>query len=67
VERLVELKQMPRAIVRTATPPLYLELANTPRNWEGVVRFDDDTRRGFLLVSDRHPTTLLAYVAASPP
>ena len=69
VERLVELQlqQTPRAVVRTTTPPLYLRLANTPRNWEGVVRFDRDARHGFLMVTDRYPTTLLAYVAAASP
>jgi hypothetical protein len=39
--------------------PIYLELLDEDsRNWEGIVRYGD----GFLLVTDKFPTTILAYV-----
>ncbi len=61
VERLVELRLGPSGVERTATPPLQLALADgeLTRNWEGIARLDD---RGFLLVADEHPTTILAFV-----
>ncbi len=66
VERLLELQLVRRgtpdeAIVRTATPPLNLTLlANGEcRNWEAVARLDN---RGFLLMTDQYPGTLLAFV-----
>ena len=60
-ERLLELQlTADDRIVRTDTPPLWL--APRPdgrlRNWEGIVRCG----QGFLLVTDEHPATLLAYV-----
>lgn len=59
VERLVELRITPSGIVRTDAAPVWLTLAGgTGRNWEGVARFGD----GFLIATDRFPTTLLAYV-----
>jgi hypothetical protein len=63
VERLVELRVDPRAgVVGTDTPPVSLELAadGRIRNWEGIARLDD---RGFLLVTDEHPSTLFGFVA----
>lgn len=61
VERLVKLKINRNNISLTNTPPLYIELPveNYSRNWEGLVKFEDE---GFLLVSDRHPRTILAFV-----
>lgn len=60
VERLVALEISEDAISLADYQPIYLELdGNTARNWEGVVRFED----GFLLVTDRHPSTILGYVA----
>ena len=62
VERLIELRLIDgERIVRTATPPLNLELLPNGecRNWEAVVRLDD---RGFLLMTDKYPGTLLAFV-----
>lgn len=45
-------------------PPLQLQLlADELRNWEGIVRLDD---RGFLLATDKFPTTILAYVPLTP-
>lgn len=69
VERLVEYRYTPTGIRRTKAPPIQLVLGSeTGRNWEGLARFDG----GFLLATDRFPTTLLAYVpvpdaAACPP
>jgi hypothetical protein len=62
VERLLELRLTTDGrIVRTETPPLNLELLpdGECRNWEAVVRLDD---RGFLLMTDKYPGTLLAFV-----
>ncbi len=62
IERLVELRlTSDNRIVRTQKPPLNLELLpdNECRNWEAVVRLDD---RGFLLMTDKYPGTLLAFV-----
>lgn len=49
-------------IVRVDQPPVYLELPGlVSRNWEGIARLDE---RGFLLVTDRFPRTILAFVPA---
>lgn len=64
VERLVEL-QLPRqpgqAITFSGTPPLQIQLmeGQVARNWEGLVRLDG---RGFLLVTDKFPDTILAFL-----
>ncbi len=58
VERLVEYRYTPRGIRRTDTPPLWLELAEAPRNWEGLARLGT----GFLVMTDQFPSTRLAYV-----
>ncbi len=62
VERLVELQYTPTAIVLTDTPPIQLQLLDdqNSRNWEGIVRLDN---RGFLLVTDKFPSTMLGFVA----
>jgi hypothetical protein len=62
VERLVELR-LPDGqgrIALSGTPPVQLRLAEgqVPRNWEGIARLDG---RGFLLVTDRYPETILAF------
>ena len=62
IERLLELQlTADDRIIRTDTPPLNLELLpdGKCRNWEAVVRLDD---RGFLLMTDKYPGTLLAFV-----
>ncbi len=62
IERLLELRLTDDdRIVRTDTPPLNLELLadGKCRNWEAMVRLDD---RGFLLMTDKYPGTLLAFV-----
>lgn len=63
VERLLELRlTADDRIERTATPPINLAAApgGGCRNWEGLVRLGGE---GFLLMSDKHPGTLLVYVA----
>lgn len=61
VERLVEFQYSHEGITLSGAPPLQLTLlANgEARNWEGIVRLDD---RGFLLMTDRFPETILAFV-----
>lgn len=66
LERLLELRIVRTCvqgdfIERTATPPVILENLSdgTCRNWEAVVRLD---RRGFLVMTDQYPGTLLAFV-----
>ena len=62
VERLVELQYSPTAITFTATPPVQLELLgdDQARNWEGLARLEG---RGFLMVTDKFPETILGFVA----
>ena len=60
VERLVEMHYSTTGITLTETPPIQLELDHAQyRNWEGIVRLDG---RGFLLVTDRYPETMLVFV-----
>lgn len=61
VERLVEFQISDDRVRFANTPPIYLQLLESDaRNWEGIVRLGD---RGFLLVTDTHPRTILAFVA----
>ena len=61
VERLVEFQISDDRVRFSGTPPVHLQLLEADaRNWEGIVRLDD---RGFLLVTDTHPRTILAFVA----
>jgi len=72
VERLVEFHIGEEGIVLTENAPIQLALIGgnmvllgqpvgdqIARNWEGIVRLDD---RGFLLVTDKFPETLLGFV-----
>lgn len=61
VERLVEFQYDSAGISLTDTPPIQLTLleSDTPRNWEGIARLDE---RGFLLMTDEDPDTILAFV-----
>lgn len=66
VERLVEFQFTHAGIVLVDRAPIQLELpvdlfGAIGRNWEGVVRLD---QRGFLLVTDTFPGTILAFVPA---
>jgi hypothetical protein len=60
VERLLEFRFTGERLERTDRAPVTFHLREDHicRNWEGVVRLDG---RGFLLVTDRYPTTLLAF------
>jgi len=62
VERLVELQINANGIYLSDTRPIQLVLQSDGegRNWEGIVRLDD---LGFLLVTDKYPRTILAFVA----
>ncbi|NJN82405.1 MAG: hypothetical protein HC802_09115 [Caldilineaceae bacterium] len=59
VERLVEMEITESGIVFTERAPIQFALSLEPRNWEGVVRLDDE---GFLIVTDSFPQTMLAFV-----
>ncbi len=61
VERLVEFQYGADGISVTDTPPMQLQLMadGSLRNWEGLVRLDES---GFLLATDKHPYTILAFV-----
>ena len=60
VERLIELQYTPEGISLTGTAPIQLELPDeNARNWEGLARLDD---LGFLIVTDKYPQTILAFV-----
>lgn len=60
VERLLEYVYDGTQVVRTETPPIQLALTLLARNWEGIARLDE---RGFLLVTDQFPETVLGFVA----
>ena len=60
VERLVEFQFSGAGIRRVKRPPIQLKLEGLEgRNWEGIARLDD---RGFLLITDRYPSTLFGFV-----
>jgi len=59
VERLVKFAISDDGITLVDRIPIYLTLRQEDsRNWEGLVQFGE----GFLLVTDKFPTTILAYV-----
>jgi len=64
VERIVELAGGEGAIQFPAPTGRVIQLelvdAETSRNWEGIARLED---RGFLLVTDKYPETILGFVA----
>ncbi|MDY6846391.1 MAG: hypothetical protein SVP52_04585, partial [Chloroflexota bacterium] len=56
---LIKLRIGGRGVELVDQEPIFLELMEgDSRNWEGIVQFGE----GFLLVTDRFPTTILAYV-----
>ncbi len=59
VERLVEYQVDADKIARTDSKPIQLVLDKNSRNWEGLVRLED---QGFLMIVDEHPRTILAFV-----
>lgn len=65
VERLVEMQYAADGITLINQPPIQLVLLEDElRNWEGIVRLDD---LGFLLVTDKFPTTILGFVPYASP
>lgn len=64
VERLVEFQYTADGIIMVEQAPIQLQLlaSDDSRNWEGIVRLDD---QGFLLVTDKFPTTILGFVPYS--
>lgn len=65
IERLLELQFTPEGVMRTAAPPVQLQLLDdhVARNWEGLVRLQTAELDGFLLVTDSFPKTMFAFVA----
>lgn len=61
LERLVELQFSEDGIVLSGTPPILLELTGSQQNsnWEAIARLGD---LGFLIATDEHPDTILAFV-----
>lgn len=59
VERLVKLNISTTDITLTDNSPIEIRLGKTSRNWEGLVLLDN---RGFLLVTDKHPDTMLGFL-----
>ncbi|MBK9778950.1 MAG: hypothetical protein IPP55_02695 [Anaerolineales bacterium] len=60
VERLVKMTYSPNGITFADAAPIQLTLdGNTARNLEGLVLLND---QGFLLVTDKFPSTLLMFV-----
>jgi len=62
VERLVQFQYSENGITFTTIPPIQLQLLpdNEARNWEAIAFLD---QRGFLLATDKFPTTILAFVS----
>ena len=62
VERLVQFQWNDNQISLVDRAPIYLKLlpGDTARNWEGLAQLDE---RGFLLVTDQYPVTLLSFVS----
>lgn len=59
VERLVKLNFSTSGITLANKPLIQISLGKDSRNWEGLVLLDD---RGFLLVTDKRPDTILGFI-----
>lgn len=63
VERLVEFELKDTGIELVKRAPLQLRMTESEgRNWEGLVRLDN---KGFLLATDKHPRTILAFLPSA--
>ena len=62
-ERLVAVRVTAEGVALEDRAPVQLTLDAAGRNWEGIARLG----AGVLLVTDQHPTTLLAYVPLPDP
>lgn len=60
VERLIQLELGSGGFGVVAQAPYYLELEEGSRNWEGLVELPG---KGFLMVTDKFPGTVLGFVA----
>ena len=61
VERLLLLGYDPEdGIQLIDRPPVQLQLGESGRNWEGLVRFGD---QGFLVATDKFPETIFGFIA----
>lgn len=58
VERLLLARYGAAGITLADQPPIVLRVGAVGRNWEGLARLDD---RGFILVTDKFPETILAF------
>jgi len=58
-ERLVKLNFDATGISIADTPPIQIKLDQAEHNWEGLALLN---KRGFLLVTDKTPDTILAFV-----
>jgi len=59
VERLVKLNFSTGGITLANGSPIQITFDKDSRNWEGLVLLDE---RGFLVVTDKHPDTILGFV-----
>ncbi|MBT3250699.1 MAG: hypothetical protein HN729_07300 [Candidatus Marinimicrobia bacterium] len=60
VERIIELKIENGNVKLTDRAPVYLQLKEgVSHNWEGIVKFDN---HGFIIITDKYPNTILAFV-----
>lgn len=61
VERILRLRLQGGRVTLAPQPPVILRLSadGRPRNWEALATIGD---RGFLLATDKHPATMLAFV-----
>ncbi len=59
VERMVALRYEGNRITRLDAPPKLLALEQAGRNWEAIVRLDD---QGFLVMTDKFPDTIFGFV-----
>lgn len=60
VERILKFSIQEHAIILADVSPIQLVLSeDSPRNWEGLVRFEE---KGFLLVTDKYPRTIFGFV-----
>ena len=64
VERLIEFEIQEGVVSLTGRAPiqLVLEGEKTSRKWEALSKYDDE---GFLLATDKYPTTMLVFVPVS--
>ena len=60
IERLIELELKDGKILLSDNEPINFELENNmSRNWEGLVRYREDS---FLIVTDKYPRMILGLV-----